>query len=178
MKKIVIVSIILISVLAFKINQGYSVEPSYKVTFAIGSWLGTCNGTIGGVKGNIHFDDNDLTKSFFNIGFDVNTLNTSNSSRDGHLKKEDYFDVAKFPTIIFKSSAITKTASGYSLEGNLTIKAITKKINFPFTFKDIGASGIFTGTLNINRVDYAVGTSDWKVKDEVNISISLPVKKI
>ncbi len=178
MKKIWFAFFILISVFAFKLNHGYSIEPSYKINFTIGYWAGTCNGTIGGVKGNINFDETDLNKSYFNIGFDVNTINTNSEGRDSHLKKEDYFDVAKFPIIIFKSTAITKTTEGYSVEGNLTIKSVSKKIQIPFTFKDTGSGALFTGTLKINRVDYTIGTSSWKLKDEVSINISLPVKKI
>ena len=165
-------------VLSFTINQNWSIEPGSKVTFSIGYWAGTCNGTIGGIKGNINFDAEDLSKSFFNIGFDVNTINSNNNLRDNHIKKEDYFDAAKFPIILFKSTAITKSTSGYIVEGNLTIKSTTKKIQIPFTFKENATGAVFTGNFKINRIDYTVGESSWKLKDEVIITVLVPVKKI
>lgn len=177
MKNLFIALLIIISAIAFKLNQGWSIEPGYKVAFSIGFWAGTCDGTISGLKGNINFDENDLAKSVVNLGMDLNTIKTGNNTRDGHLQKEEYFDVAKYPFIIFKSTGFSKTSTGYLAEGNLSIKATTKKVQIPFTFKETATGGIFTANFKINRVDYKVSESSWKLKDTVRISVSLPVKK-
>jgi polyisoprenoid-binding protein YceI len=168
----------LLGVLAFKLIQGWNIEPTYKVSFSIGYWAGTCDGSIEGLKGNINFDANDPGKSVVNLGMDLNTLKTGNGTRDSHLKKEEYFDVAKYPFIIFKSTGFSKTAGGYLVEGNLSIKATTKKIQIPFTFTETGTDGIFKARFKINRVDYKVSESSWKLKDTVTINVSIPVKKL
>ena len=111
MRKSILLFLVLLSVFSFKLNQGWSVEPGCKVTFSIGFWAGTCNGNIGGVKGNINFDADDLTKSFFNIGFDVNTINTDNGTRDGHLKKEEARDPVN--ALPVQQHAATEYAENY-----------------------------------------------------------------
>jgi polyisoprenoid-binding protein YceI len=177
MKKLAFVFLLFI-LFAFKGSQSWSIEPNYKINFTIGYFAGTCNGSIEGLIGNIVFDENDLKKSIFNFGVDLNTLKTGISKRDDHLKTADYFNIAKYPTIIFKSTTITKTTAGYVAEGNLTIKAVTKKVQLPFTFKDNAGTAVFSSKFKINRLDYFVGESTWKLKDSVSVSVTLPVKKL
>ena len=62
----------------------------------------------------------------------VDTINTNNTKRDNHLKTNAFFDSKKYPEITFKSTKITatKNKNKYKVTGKLTIKNITKKINF------------------------------------------------
>jgi polyisoprenoid-binding protein YceI len=161
---------------SFKQKKPLVIAPGYKINFSIGYWAGICNGSVEGLIGNVMFDENDLKKSVFNFGVDLNTLKTGIEKRDNHLKTADYFNVAKYPTIIFKSNAITKTTTGYIAEGNLTIKAITKKVVFPFTYKETKDAGVFSGGFKINRLDYFVGENTWKIKDTVAVTFTIPVK--
>lgn len=162
---------------SFKQKTPLAIEPGYKINFSIGYWAGVCNASIAGLIGNVMFDENDLKKSVFNFGVDLNTLKTGIEKRDDHLKTADYFNVVKNPTIIFKSSSILKTSQGYIAEGNLTIKAITKKIVFPFIYKETKDAGVFSGSFKINRLDYYVGENTWKIKDTVAVTFTIPVKK-
>lgn len=60
---------------------------------------------------------------------DVNSIHTGQPDRDSHLKGSDFFDIEQFPTIHFQSTAFhKKTETTYSVEGNLTLKGITKPI--------------------------------------------------
>jgi polyisoprenoid-binding protein YceI len=66
----------------------------------------------------------------------TSSVNTDNERRDGHLKSEDFFDVAKFPTLTFVSTGITSVGTGkYKLTGNLTLHGVTKPVVFDFVHK-------------------------------------------
>lgn len=58
----------------------------------------------------------------------VASIDTDDEKRDKHLKSPDFFDAAKYPDIIFKSTKITHNGSAYTVEGNLTMKGTTKKV--------------------------------------------------
>lgn len=60
---------------------------------------------------------------------DVNSINTGNEQRDGHLKSADFFDAANHPTLDFISEKIEKSGdSNYKVHGNLTIRGTTKPV--------------------------------------------------
>ena len=60
----------------------------------------------------------------------IDSIDTSDKKRDAHLKSPDFFDAAKFPLMTFKSSTVTGTPESFKLEGDLTIKGVTKKVVF------------------------------------------------
>ena len=107
----------------------------------------------------------DFSDAIFEVSADLTTLSTNNEMRDGHLQKEDMFNTAKYPTLIFKSTGIKKAGKKkFKLTGNLTIKGVTKEVVLnlqllgtgqdPMSKKDKAGFKI-TGT--INRTDFGVG---------------------
>ena len=143
------------------------------VTFSIGNMkFKTVEGTFSGMKGDVDFDKNNLKSSSFDVTIDVATVNTDNEKRDAHLRNEDFFEVEKYPTIRFNSTAVVKSKKeGYYIaKGKLTIKNTTKDVKIPFTYKD----KVFKGTLKINRFDYAVcvDISTFMVSEEATINIT------
>ncbi|MEO5996198.1 MAG: YceI family protein, partial [Chitinophagaceae bacterium] len=77
-------------------------------------------GTFTHLQGSIHFDTENLSAAGFTVTVDAATVKTGNNSRDSHLKKEEYFNVAKYPLILFSSEKIEKstTAGSYVATGN------------------------------------------------------------
>lgn len=140
-----------------------------KVTFTISNMgLNTVEGTFTGMKGSINFSPDEVANAAFNVCVDANTVDTGISKRDEHLKRDDYFDVATYPTICFASSKVTKTASGYTTTGTLTMHGVSKTVEIPFTFVD----QVFTGTLIVERKDYRIGPSGgFMVGHEVEMEI-------
>ena len=106
---------------------------------------------------------------------ETKTVQTGNNSRDGHLKKKEYFDVETSPEMRFQSKKIEPTKSGYVATGNLTIKGNVKEIKIPFTYSEKDREGIFNGTFVINRLDYGVGVSSWILSDNVTIILKIKV---
>ena len=164
--------------MSFVVLQNWHISDNNAITFKIKSMLGTVDGTVGGLKGAIAFDPNDVKNSTVDVTLDLSTIKTGMDKRDKDIKEEAaWFDVAKYPLIAFKSSSVTKNASGYIVDGTLTIKGISKKAQIPFTFGETAGNGNFTGTLKINRLDFNVGKPSSAVKDDVEVSINVPVKK-
>jgi polyisoprenoid-binding protein YceI len=74
---------------------------------------------------------NDFTNAKVNFTVDVNSINTDDEKRDGHLKSDDFFNAEKFPKMTFVATSIKKVKGNmYTMEGNLTIRDVTKKVKF------------------------------------------------
>jgi polyisoprenoid-binding protein YceI len=97
---------------------------------------------------------------------ELGSVDTSDAGRDEHLRGEDFFDVAKFPTMTFNSTKITEDGGDYKLEGNLTIKGVTKPVVFDLEFEGTGTDpwgntrGGFSAETEINRKDWGL---EWNV---------------
>lgn len=144
------------------------------VSFSIKNFALNTKGTLGGLKGSINWSPANLGTASLNVTVDAGSINTGVDSRDAHLKKEEYFDVAKYPVISFASVEITAGADGaYKASGNLTIKGVTKVISFPFTAKQEGSGYLFEGSFTINRRDYGVGGSSLVLSDEVKVTLKV-----
>ena len=119
----------------------------------------------------------DFSDAVMEMTADVASINTDNDKRDTHLKSADFFDVAKFPTISFKSTSFASAgAQKYTVKGNLTMHGVTKPIVLnalirqgisPMTKAPIAGFKI-TGT--IKRSDFGVGSYPAAIlSDEVDI---------
>ncbi len=93
---------------------------------------------------------------------DVSHEDTDNHIRDADLRSPTYFDVTKYPTIIFHSTSIVaKDANEFTVNGNLTIKNVTKPVTFPVEIVGIipegnGSRVGYTGQLTIDRRDWGL----------------------
>lgn len=149
-----------------------------KITFELKNLGIKTGGTIGGVQGSIVFTPENLAASKIEATADVNTINTDNDRRDEHLKKDDYFDVAKYPQINM-SSVSFKKKSGNSYTGvfNITIKNKTKQIDVPFTIANLSTGQFLKGTFKINRKDFGIGGSSMTMSDDVTVAVEAETTK-
>jgi polyisoprenoid-binding protein YceI len=138
----------------------------------------TVNGSFGDVTAKILFDK---TKSYGNsieASIEANTIKTGINARDEHLKKEEYFNVVKYPKIIMKSTAFTKENDGnFTGYFKLTIKNKSKDIAIPFTIGGNNAVMTLKGKVKINRLDFGVGKSGFLMSDEVLVYIEVKASK-
>ena len=145
------------------------------VDFSIRHFLAKSKGSFQKIQGVIDFSD---TPSM-NVTIDVESINTSNENRDSHLRSDEYFDTAKFPTMTFVSKRFNNTGNGMIVTGDLTIKDITKEIEFPLIYlgkQDTGRgypSAAFEGEITIKRTEFGVGKEGVSLGDEVTIEFSL-----
>ena len=91
--------------------------------------ISNIRGEFSKVTGNVVVDLSDPTKSSVEVSADASSINTREPQRDAHLKSPDFLDVAKFPTIDFKSTRNVKTGpETYELTGQLTLHGVTREI--------------------------------------------------
>jgi len=140
-------------------------------------------------SGKIVYDDSDVTKSTADITIESASINTRVAKRDEHLRSPDFLDVAKFPTIAFKSKKVEKAGEGkLKVTGDLTIKGVTKEavldVEGPTpAIKDMQGNARVGGsaTAKINRKDFgltwqkALEAGGVVVGDEVEITIDLEI---
>jgi len=116
-------------------GQNYTpTDAGSKVRFVIKNFGINTGGTFEGLAGTIVFDPANLAGASFNVSVDAKSVDTDVEARDNHLRKEEYFDVEKYPKLSFRSTKITTTnKEGYLfMFGVITIKNISKEISFPF----------------------------------------------
>lgn len=172
----ILLSIVLFCFVAFSFAQKYTpTDVGSKVSFVIKNFGLKVEGNFKGLKGTILFDPANIPSSTFNVSINANTVNTDNDARDKHLKKADYFNVEKFPTISFVSTKISKTATAgiYIISGNLTIKGTTKPIEFNFTAIPINNGLTCKGAFTINRRNFNVGGSSLPLSDNLTVHLNI-----
>lgn len=149
-------------------------------------------GTIMFQEGTVTVHDNKLESGRFVA--DMSTLTSvdlkddkeKQAKLDSHLKDQDFFEVEKFPTATYEITKVTDAANGgdYNtvLEGNLTIKGITKPVTFNANVTITGDEvNIATQPKDINREDFGVTfqmpVANGVIKDEVNLQIFIKATK-
>lgn len=173
-----LVFIIVITFLSTSVSLAQNTIAHAAISFKIKNLGINTNGTIGGLQANVHFNPSDLTTSTLEASVDVTTLNTDNSSRDEHLKSEDFFDLAHYPKITLKSISFKhKSGNNYSGIFNLTIKDKTKQMEIPFTYADKGTNVAFNSAFKLNRLDFGVGGNSLVLSDDVFVTIDAEVGK-
>lgn len=149
-----------------------------KISFELKNLGIKTGGVVSGVQGNITFDPTKLASSKIDATADVNTLNTDNDMRDAHLKRDDYFDVEKYPKMSLSSVSFKKNG-GNNFIGvfNLTIKGTTKTLEVPFTYLSNATGNLFKGSFKINRKDFKIGGNSMTMSDDVTISFEAETSK-
>jgi len=141
--------------------------------------------------GKIVYDEADVTKSTADITIDAASINTRVAKRDEPLRSPDFLDVAKYPTIAFKSRRVEKTGNGtMRMTGDLTLHGVTKEVILTVegptpAIKDPMGNNRVGGqaTTKIHRKEFgllwnkALETGGVVVGDEVEITIDVEIYK-
>jgi polyisoprenoid-binding protein YceI len=104
----------------------------------------------------------DPLESTVTASVDLSTINTGQEQRDAHIRSADFFEVEKYPTMTFTSTAIKPGEEGFVLEGDLTIKGVTRAVAFNLEISGFGPDAYggtragFSASTVINRMDYGV----------------------
>lgn len=93
---------------------------------------------------------------------DLTSINTGQEQRDAHIRSADFFEVEKYPEMTFVSTGLKPAEEGFVLEGDLTLKGVTKAVAFDLEVTGFGPDAYggtragFSATTQINRMDYGV----------------------
>jgi len=102
-------------------------EVHFKVKHLV---ISTVTGTFKSFAGSMESENEDFQDAAIEFILDVNSIDTNQEQRDGHLKSADFFDAEQFPKISFKSTSFKKVGDEYELVGDLTLKNVSKPVKF------------------------------------------------
>jgi polyisoprenoid-binding protein YceI len=148
----------------------------------------TVRGKFTKYSGELDLNEQHPEQSKVSVTIETASLTTGQEQRDGHLRSPDFFDVANYPTITFKSTRVEKKGEDrYQLFGDLTIRGVTREVPLDVTVEGHGKTPYgkhvagFTITGTITRKDFglnwnvALETGGWLVSEQVKLEIEVEV---
>lgn len=135
-------------------------------------------------------DENNLAGSSATLRVDVASLDSGFGQRDDHLRSADFFDVEKYPELVFKTTSIErKKGDDYRISGDLTIRDVTRQVTFEAEVNGpievFGAQKIgISAQAKINRKDWGLewnmplGIDGLLVSDEITLSFDAELAKV
>lgn len=133
----------------------------------------------------VTFDPAAPSNSTLNVTIPAASIDSMVPAFDDHLKSADFFDVATYPTITFRSTSLNINPDGTgTITGDLTVKDITRPITFEGKINKVGKnfrSGVdmfgISGTGTMKRSDFGVGKFAPNVGDEVELVMEVEFQK-
>jgi polyisoprenoid-binding protein YceI len=180
----------LVLVLAFAAPAAattFEIDPAHTlVGFSIRHFLTQVQGRFTEFTGSVVYDPEHPEASSVEFTVQAASIDTSVKRRDDHLRSPDFFDVAKNPTLSFKSTKVVpKGKDAADVTGELTIHGVTKTITTPVKLvgvmdsKQFGKQAGFHATFTIDRKDYGivwnkvVDVGGMMLGDEVTITLDV-----
>jgi polyisoprenoid-binding protein YceI len=181
-------AIVLAAPLAIAQTSTWKTDPAHsEVDFTIKHMaISNVHGRFGTVDAALTWDDADPTKSTVNATIDVTGVDTGVPNRDKDLQSARFFDVANHPRATFTSTSVEKSGSGYKVNGNLTIKGVSKPVTLDVEAPTGPVKGMgnkmhigYSATTTVNREDFGVGAgmSTAMLGDDVKLTIDLDFVK-
>ena len=167
MKKTIFTLMLLIPILGLSQDVKLNTETA-SVSFVFES--DNTKGTITGISASIAINPMKLGSSMVRGSALVSAIDTGNKMRNKHLQSEEYFNSAKYPTMSFTSSSITKEGEDYKANGTLTIKDVTKEVSF--ILKEEGENMVFETT--IYSSDFNIEVKKGREKNKVSVKVTVP----
>lgn len=168
-------------------NSTWQIDPAHSsAQFAVKHLgISTVRGAFTSVKGNVQFDDQDITKSSVDVSIDVNSVDTRVPDRDKDLRSDHFFDADHYATITFKSKKVEQLSPGrLRVIGDLTIHGATKEVALemdgpsaaikdPWGNQRMGISG----ATKVSRKDFGIGSNypAAMIGDDVSITIDAEI---
>lgn len=152
--------------------------------------ISNARGQFSKVSGTLTLDEAHPENSHVEASIEVDSIDTRDAQRDAHLKSADFFDAAAYPAITFRSTRVNAAVGGGTVEGDLTIRGVTRKVILdvegptkpgkdPWGNTRIGAQA----TTKISRKEFgltwnaALETGGVLIGDEVTITLEVQFVK-
>ncbi len=163
----------------------WTIDPSHTTVEFVAKhmMITTVKGRFTEFDGTIVADEADIGSSSVEVTMQAASLDTRSEQRDAHLRSPDFLDVEHYPEVTFRSTAVRGSKEAFKLDGDLTIRGVTRPITLDVEFggegKDPwgGTRASFSATGKFDRRDYgltwnvALETGGILVSNEVKINI-------
>jgi polyisoprenoid-binding protein YceI len=168
-------------------TRTYAIDPAHSdVSFAIRHlMLSKIRGAFHGLTGTIALGESGDVPTKIEAAIDVTSVDTQEPKRDGHLQAPDFFNSAEHEKISFVSTSISGSGSAFTVNGNLTLRGVTKSVTLngtvaghvtdPWGNDRIG----WSATTRINRGDFGItfnqplASGGVMLGDEVDITLEI-----
>ena len=175
------------AVTTWKLDPAHSIA-EFKVKHMM---ISNVKGHFSGLSGDLILHEPEHTLTRVDASIDASTVNTGDAARDEHIKLGDFFDIAQFPAITFKSTKVEPKGGGdFTVTGDLTLRGVTKSVKLaveglreptkdPWGNLRVGLSA----TTKINRKDFgltynaALEAGGILVGEEVSITLEVQFVK-
>lgn len=174
------------------LTGSYTLDPSHtRLGFVARHAMVTkVRGAFNEFEGTTTIDGSDPSKSSVNLTIKVNSIDTRNDQRDGHLRTNDFLDIDTYPEIKFVSTSIEHDGENdFQVTGDLTIKDVTRQVTLPLEFQGAAKDPFgndrigFEGSVVINRKDFgitwnaALETGGVLVSDKITLEFEISAIK-
>ena len=164
----------LISTLVFATPAAHAIEYSQvqadksQINFGYQQMGVSMDGTFKKFSSQLRFDPAALETAAATLEVELASIDTGSAEGDEEAARKTWFNTKDFPAARFESTSV-KALDGnkYEVAGKLTIKGTTKDVVVPATFTPQGNTGVFEGSLTIQRGDFSIGEGAWKAFDIV-----------
>lgn len=170
----------------------YTIDPTHsRIGFTARHALVTkVRGLFNEFAGSVSVDGDNPTESKAEVTIQVDSIDTGQADRDGHLRTNDFFAMEEYPEITFRSTAIKAVdETNYEVTGDLTMRGVTKPVTLDVEFlgnavDPYGNTRLgFEGSVSVNRKDWGI---NWNapleaggvlVSDKVNLEFEVALVK-
>jgi len=169
----------------------YQIDPAHsEIQFKVKHlMISTVTGTFNSFSGSLTSDTEDFEGASVNFSADINSIYTGNEQRDGHLKSADFFNAEEHPQLVFANGKLVKTHNGFDLNGDLTIRGVTKPLTLTVEYNGTmvdpwgQTKAGFELTGSIKRKEFGLSwdaiteAGGVVVSDEVKLALNVQVVK-
>lgn len=169
----------------------WTVDPGHAEVTFVGRHFGLTKvrGRFTGIDGSVDVEP-DIDASVIEVTIDVASVESGSADRDDHLRSSDLFDIATFPTATFRSTAIHSVGVTGTIDGDLTIKGVTRPVTLDVEFLGTAIDpsdnerAVFSASTVINREDFGVSwnvildTGGLMVSKEIRLEIDLELIRV
>ena len=168
MKNFILVFSSFLFVTIVKAQTVWVIEPAHSsIHFEVPHLsISTVTGNFTSFSGTAITNGDNFKDARISAVIDATSINTYNLERDKHLREDDFLNTKKYPNIIFKATSFSISEDGsYDLQGELTIREVTKPVALKSEFQGIillnkQKKAGFTARGTINRFDYGLQWND------------------
>ena len=165
----------------------WKIDPNHSAAQFVVRHLGisSVRGQFTKVEGSLELDEEDVGKSSVSVTVPTDSVDTRVPARDADLRSDHFFDVAKYPTMTFKSTRIVRAPDGrLQMSGDLTLHGVTHAVTFEVDGPSEAISGPggkarrgASASATIKRSDFGMNYLQGPVSDEVGITIDVEFVK-